>query len=90
MRGHNNAFNAGKFAKDRGCHILALNHFGSTSVTEEYIRNVLEEAREGNENSCEVVATYDFLEIRIPRGGFNFNKRATAANGLDSARRGSE
>lgn len=90
IRGHNNAFNAGKFAKDRGCHILALNHFGSTSVTEEHINNVLEEAREGNENSSEVVATYDFLEIRIPRGGFNFRRKGTTTKESDSVRRGRE
>lgn len=50
-------------------------------MTEEYINNVLEEAREGNENSCEVVATYDFLEIRIPRGGFDFHKSTLAEPG---------
>ena len=73
MRGHNTAFNAGVFGKEFGCKVVALNHFGSTSVGKEYIDAVLIEARQSNFNASKIIASYDFMEIWIPRGGFDFD-----------------
>ena len=73
MRGHNTAYNAGVFGKDMGCKVVALNHFGSTSVGNEYITGMVSEAREGNTNASQIVASHDFMEIWIPRGGFVFD-----------------
>jgi hypothetical protein len=73
MRGHNNAFNAGAFGKEMGCKAIALNHFGSASSGKDYVTSMVSEAREGNRNASQIIATYDFLEVSIPRGGFDFN-----------------
>lgn len=71
-RGHQNAFNAGVFAKMSGCKVLALNHFGGTAFGESLMTGILAEARDGNENASEIIASYDFMEIYVPRGGFSF------------------
>ena len=73
-RGHQNAFNAGVFAKMSGCQVLALNHFGGTNFGKVLMTGILEEARDGNENASQIIASYDFMEIYVPRGGFNFDK----------------
>lgn len=73
-RGHQNAFNAGVFAKMSGCQVLALNHFGGTNFGKGLMTGILEEARDGNENASQIIASYDFMEIYVPRGGFNFDK----------------
>ena len=73
MRGHNTAFNAGVLGKELGCKVVALNHFGSASIGKTYVGNVVKEACEGNQNASQVIATYDILEVWIPRGGFDFN-----------------
>ena len=57
-----------------GCKVVALNHFGSGSAgKKDYVSNMVEEAREGNQNASQIIAAYDFLEVWIPRGGFDFN-----------------
>ncbi len=56
-----------------GCKVVVLNHFGSTVIGRDFLCDVLAEAREGNQNACQVVASYDFLEVWIPRGGFDFD-----------------
>ncbi|KAL7533431.1 hypothetical protein ACHAWF_004490 [Thalassiosira exigua] len=73
MRGHNTAYNAGVFGKEMGCKVVALNHFGGTVVGGDYVRAIVSEAREGNQNSSQIIATHDFMEVYIPRGGFDFN-----------------
>ncbi len=73
MRGHNTAFNAGVFGKEMGCKVVVLNHFGSVSCGKEYVSRMVAEAREGNQNASQIVASHDFLEIWIPRGGFDFD-----------------
>jgi hypothetical protein len=34
---------------------------------------MVSEAREGNESASQIVASHDFMEIYIPRGGFIFD-----------------
>ena len=84
MRGHNTAYNAGVFAKAMGCKVVALNHFGSASSGKEYVSSMVTEACEGNRNASQIIATYDFLEISIPRGGFDFDNAATKEQISDS------
>jgi ribonuclease Z len=72
MRGHNTAYNAGVFGRQMGCKVVVLNHFGSVSCGRAYVNKMIAEAREGNENVSQIVASHDFLEIWIPRGGFDF------------------
>ncbi|KAL7529718.1 hypothetical protein ACHAXR_003116, partial [Thalassiosira sp. AJA248-18] len=73
MRGHNTAYNAGLFGRSMGCKVVALNHFGSTSCGREYVGGMLFEAREGNQSASQIIASHDFMEVWIPRGGFDFN-----------------
>jgi len=49
-----------------------LNHFGGTAFGESLMTGILAEARDGNENASEIIASYDFMEIYVPRGGFSF------------------
>ena len=78
MRGHNTAYNAGVFGRQMGCKVVVLNHFGSVSCGKAYVNKMIAEAREGNENTSQIVASHDFLEIWIPRGGYNF--KPTSSN----------
>ena len=73
-RGHQNAFNAGAFAKMYGCKVLALNHFGGTAFGKNLMTGILKEARDGNQGASEVLTSYDFMELCVPRGGFDFDK----------------
>lgn len=54
---------------------MALNHFGSTIVGKEYVQNVISEAQKGNQDASQIVASHDFMEIWVPRGGFDFNAK---------------
>ena len=72
-RGHQNAFNAGAFAKRSGCKVLALNHFGGIAFGKTLMMEIMSEARSGNEDASQIMASYDFMEIYVPRGGFDFD-----------------
>jgi hypothetical protein len=84
MRGHNTAYNAGVFGKEMGCKVIALNHFGSSSSGKDYVTSMVSEAREGNQNASQIIATYDFLEVWIPRGGFDFKNAGLQGNFIKS------
>lgn len=58
--------------REIGSEVVALNHFGCTAVSEDAIESLLAEARHGNRNRSQIIASYDFMEVWIPRGGFNF------------------
>lgn len=77
MRGHSTAYNAGVLGKELGCKVVALNHFGSASCGREYVSTMVAEAIEGNQSSSQIIASYDFLEVWIPRGGFDFKDNNT-------------
>eukprot|EP00584_Thalassiosira_punctigera_P014017 CAMPEP_0172558758 /NCGR_PEP_ID=MMETSP1067-20121228/80783_1 /TAXON_ID=265564 ORGANISM="Thalassiosira punctigera, Strain Tpunct2005C2" /NCGR_SAMPLE_ID=MMETSP1067 /ASSEMBLY_ACC=CAM_ASM_000444 /LENGTH=404 /DNA_ID=CAMNT_0013348191 /DNA_START=580 /DNA_END=1794 /DNA_ORIENTATION=+ len=72
MRGHSTPYRAGQFGKELGCKVVALNHFASTSAGREHAHGRVSEAREGNQNASQIIASYDFMEVWIPRGGFDF------------------
>lgn len=74
-RGHQTAYNAGAFAQMSGCKVLALNHFAGTAFGEERMTTILKEARDGNGGASEIMAAYDFMEVCVPRGGFDFDKK---------------
>ena len=72
MRGHTTAYNAGLFGRELECKVVALNHFGSASTGKEFVSKIVSEAREGNADASQIIASYDLLEVWIPRGGFDF------------------
>eukprot|EP00984_Skeletonema_dohrnii_P017428 scaffold7914_cov111-Skeletonema_dohrnii-CCMP3373.AAC.3 len=77
-RGHQNAFNAGRFAQMFGCKVLALNHFGGLAFGKSLMTDILSEARDGNRGASQIMAAYDFMEIGVPRGGFDFDKKESS------------
>lgn len=79
MRGHTTAYNAGLFGREMGCKVVALNHFGSASTGKEFVSKIVSEAREGNVDASQIIASYDLLEVWIPRGGFDFRNSNDAA-----------
>ena len=79
MRGHTTAYNAGLFGREMGCKVVALNHFGSASTGKEFVSKIVSEAREGNADASQIIASYDLLEVWIPRGGFDFRNSNDAA-----------
>ena len=80
MRGHTTAYNAGLFGREMGCKVVALNHFGSASTGKEFVSKIVSEAREGNADASQIIASYDLLEVWIPRGGFDFKNSNDVAN----------
>lgn len=74
IRGHNNAYNAGVAGRMFGCKVVALNHFASLISEIEHVEEVVEEAQSGNKGTSQIVASYDFMELWIPRGGFKFDE----------------
>ena len=73
MRGHNTAHHAGTFGKEMGCKVVALNHFGGSNIGREHVSGRVTEAQEGNQNASQIISSYDFMEVWIPRGGFDFD-----------------
>ena len=80
IRGHTTAYNAGLFGKEMECKVVALNHFGSASTGKEFVSKRVSEAREGNTDASQIIASYDLLEVWIPRGGFDFRNSNDVAN----------
>lgn len=93
VRGHTTAYNAGLFGKRMRSNVVAMNHFGSSSVGKEHVENMVAEARWGNQQAGQVIATHDFMEIYVPRGGYDFssstvsesieNTQSERSNGID-------
>ena len=77
MRGHTTAENAGLLSAKVGCKVVALNHFGSTVIYLDIIEDFLAEARASNKGKSQIIASYDFLEVWIPRGGFAFESEVS-------------
>ncbi|KAL7481654.1 hypothetical protein ACHAW6_007334 [Cyclotella cf. meneghiniana] len=73
IRGHSTAYNAGLAGKNFGCKVVVLNHFAATSSNEENVDEIVQEALDGNGGVSQVVASYDFMELWVPRGGFEFD-----------------
>jgi len=71
MRGHSTPYRAGILGKELGCKVVALNHFAGTTVGRDYVYSRVLEAREGNHKASQIIASHDFMEVWIPRGGFN-------------------
>lgn len=74
IRGHNTAYNAGVAGRMLNSKVVVLNHFASHVSDVPSVEEVVEEAKSGNKGACEIVASYDFMELWIPRGGFQFEK----------------
>lgn len=75
IRGHNNAYNAGVAGRKFGCQVVVLNHFPGITASDAYnaVGDIVEEAKSGNRGASQIVASYDFMELFVPRGGFQFD-----------------
>ena len=77
IRGHNNAYSAGVAGKKFGCQVVVLNHFPgiTASDADNAVHDIIQEAVSGNGGASQIVASYDFMELFVPRGGFQFDHK---------------
>ncbi len=82
-RGHSTAKMAGNVAKRVNAKVLMLNHIGASNGDHDAMNELVQWAKYGlregtqkdqSQSSCQVVATYDFMELVVPRNGFEFDK----------------
>jgi ribonuclease BN (tRNA processing enzyme) len=73
VRGHSSAEMAGNVARRVKAQVLALNHL-SGGVGARELRDLVREAEEANGGVSRVIPSYDFMELVVPRFGFEFEK----------------
>jgi len=71
-RGHATASMAGVLAKELGAKSLLLNHI-SPAISADELEDVVRMAKEGNEGVSEIQVSCDFMEVVVPKGGYQFN-----------------
>jgi len=81
FRGHSTARMAGLFAKDVHAKVLILNHLSLRNKTQTQLDDLVRCASEAvhpttttqskQEYTCHVAAAYDFMQLSVPRGGFD-------------------
>lgn len=74
IRGHNTAYNAGVAGRVTRSKVVVLNHFASVVRDVNDAGEVVKEAESGNDGVSQIVASYDFMELCVPRGGFQFDE----------------
>ena len=70
-RGHATPAMAGEVSRDCNAKVLLLNHISCSLQMEDIDEMVIKHAKEANKNVSQIVASYDFLQLNIPRGGFD-------------------
>eukprot|EP00543_Licmophora_paradoxa_P017596 CAMPEP_0202478952 /NCGR_PEP_ID=MMETSP1360-20130828/94732_1 /ASSEMBLY_ACC=CAM_ASM_000848 /TAXON_ID=515479 /ORGANISM="Licmophora paradoxa, Strain CCMP2313" /LENGTH=290 /DNA_ID=CAMNT_0049106259 /DNA_START=648 /DNA_END=1520 /DNA_ORIENTATION=- len=70
-RGHSSAEMAGAVAKSTRAKVLVLNHFSNRVQDIEDVQGEVERAESTNGETSVVVPAHDFMEIRVPREGFD-------------------
>ena len=72
-RGHSTAHMAGRIAKKLNAKALVLNHISSKNDDDpSKIRELMKAAHRSSRYTCQVASSYDFMELSIPRNGFQF------------------
>jgi len=51
-----------------------LNHFGGASFRHDTVETLVDNAVEQNQGVSKVVGSYDFMELMVPLGGYDFSK----------------
>lgn len=64
---------AGSIARQVKAQVLVLNHI-SGGVGSSELHNLIREAEEANGGVSLIVPSYDFMELVVPRLGFQFEK----------------
>jgi len=72
-RGHATASMAGALAKELGAKSLLLNHISPALSTDE-LQDVVRKAKETNEGVSEIQLSCDFMEVVVPKGGYQFDE----------------
>lgn len=73
-RGHSTPATSGKMACESNANVLLLNHISCSIQMKDVEKLVVQMAEKTNKGVSKVVASYDFMELNVPRGGFNFKK----------------
>ena len=73
QRGHASALMAGKLAKDVGANLLVLNHFSGRASAQKDMNDLVRSAQRQIEENCLVTASYDFVEISVPKSGYTIS-----------------
>lgn len=68
-RGHATASMAGALAKELGAKTLLLNHI-SPALSADELEDVVRKAKETNEGISEIQLSCDFMEVVVPKGGY--------------------
>ena len=71
-RGHATASMAGALAKELGAKTLLLNHI-SPALSADELEDVVRKAKETNEGISEIQLSCDFMEVVVPKGGYQFD-----------------
>ena len=72
-RGHATASMAGALAKELGAKALLLNHI-SPALSADELQDVVRKAKETNEGVSEIEMSCDFIEVVVPKGGYQFDE----------------
>lgn len=75
-RGHSTPEMAGSVAKSVNAEVLVLNHISPSVVSEDDNTDVANRAEQTNKNASRVVVSHDFMELLVPRLGFDFSEEA--------------
>eukprot|EP00565_Helicotheca_tamesis_P005795 CAMPEP_0185727842 /NCGR_PEP_ID=MMETSP1171-20130828/3412_1 /TAXON_ID=374046 /ORGANISM="Helicotheca tamensis, Strain CCMP826" /LENGTH=451 /DNA_ID=CAMNT_0028396479 /DNA_START=147 /DNA_END=1502 /DNA_ORIENTATION=+ len=70
-RGHSSALTAGKVAREVKAKALVLNHF-SPKLSPEEMDDIVQSAEKSNSGVSQIAASFDFMELWVPRGGYDF------------------
>eukprot|EP00560_Eucampia_antarctica_P003675 CAMPEP_0197842296 /NCGR_PEP_ID=MMETSP1437-20131217/46659_1 /TAXON_ID=49252 ORGANISM="Eucampia antarctica, Strain CCMP1452" /NCGR_SAMPLE_ID=MMETSP1437 /ASSEMBLY_ACC=CAM_ASM_001096 /LENGTH=241 /DNA_ID=CAMNT_0043452153 /DNA_START=120 /DNA_END=845 /DNA_ORIENTATION=+ len=81
IRGHSTPSRAGKMACESKANVLLLNHISCSVQMDEVNELIVQVAKETNNGVSEVVAAFDFLELNVPRGGYNFHSTSKSTSG---------
>jgi len=72
-RGHSSAEMAGQVAKSVNADVLVLNHISPRVGGQDNIEDLAARAKETCDPSTRVVVSHDFMELLVPRQGFEFD-----------------
>jgi hypothetical protein len=75
---------AGSVAKSVNARVLVLNHI-SSGIADDDLEALMAQARAANDDVSQITLSYDFMELCVPREGFQFGTNAKPAGSADES-----